>query len=129
LNEEIGAEIGEAFRHLGGAAVRVEQKSTGGKPGMSQCVKQRTEGIEAMNRGGEAARGGELELPVEDLHLLCERRPAQTGQPRVVRPRAVEDPAIESDLADAGVRVRGERGEQVFLPVGGTVARIHGCRP
>ena len=134
VEREVSAEVGERRRQLGGAAVGVEQKTARGKFRGAQRVEQRTEGVEAVNRDREIARGGEVELPAENFELLVEGCAAEPGESWIVGPRAVEDPTVEADLADGDgsmmgrmgrrERMRFEVGEKFLLPVGRAIADV-----
>ena len=55
-----------------------------------------------MDGGGAIQFGRERELRGEDLALLVDRGHTQAGNARIVGLEAVDDPAIQPDLADAG---------------------------
>lgn len=119
---KIGAEIGEGFYHLDGAAVGVQEETAGWPRRGAQQVVEKAEGVEAMEGRGAVLCGGALELPDEDFGLLLEGSAAKAGEARVVGPGAIEHPAIETELADASRRMGLQRGEEGFLPRGGAIA-------
>src|SRR5437016_9332050 len=81
---KIGAEVGEPFRHFGGAAVGVEEEAAGGALHAAEQIVEETEGVEAVDRSGQVAFGGEGELPKKNLRLLLDRCAAEAGEARVV---------------------------------------------
>ena len=102
----------------------MKQKPAGGAFGGAERIVERAKRVEAVDRGGEVAFAGERELPEENLHLLLDWGAVQADEVRVIGLGAIEHPAVEADLADAGARISVQPDEEVFLPVGGAVADI-----
>lgn len=98
---EIGAEVGEFARELERAAVGVEEEAARGAAG-AELGDERAPRVEAMDRDGEVARGGEVELPAEGGELFVEGGAAEAMQARVVGAGAMKDPGVEADLAEEG---------------------------
>lgn len=63
-------------------------------------------------------------MPGEGVELFVERGSAEAGETGIVGAGAIEDPAVEADFADEGVRVGVERVEKGVAPVGGGVADV-----
>lgn len=121
---EISAEGDEIAGEFGGAAVGVEEETATRKRSGTEDLGEGAPGVEAVDRGGKIALGGEAELPGEGVALLVERSAAETGEAGIVGAGAIEDPAVETDLADEGVGVCVEGLEERFAPAGGGVADI-----
>lgn len=123
---KVGAERSEIAGEFGGAAVGVKEEPAGRKRSGTKDVGEGAPGVEAVDRDGEIALGGEVELPGEGVALLVERRPAETGEAGIVGAGAIEDPAVETDFADEGVRVGVEGADKGVAPVRGGVADVPG---
>jgi len=78
--------------------------------------------IEAVNRDGQIACGGQRELSGENVQLFFQRRAAEICKTRIVGRGAIEYPAIETDLTDDGVRMRREKRGELFKPIGAAIA-------
>ncbi len=81
-----------------------------------------------MNGGGQITFGGEGELPAEDFDLFVEWRAAEAGETRVIGPRAIENPTVETDFAERSMRIFVELAEQVLLPVRSAIADVPGMQ-
>ena len=121
---EIGAEVGEVSREFGGAGVGVEEEAARGELGVTEDIGEGAPGIDAVDRDGQVALGGEGKLPDERVALFVEWRATKAGEAGIVGTGAFEHPAIEADFADEGVRVGVEDAEEVCSPVGRGVADV-----
>jgi hypothetical protein len=105
----------------------MHQETAGGQAGRgAQNVKGGTVGLRGVDRGGAVQLGGEVELGGEDCGLLRERGDAEAGEAGIVGANAVDDPAVETDLTNAGVRIGEQCGAEEAEPAGAAVAAIPG---
>ena len=121
---EIGAAFGEGGNKFGGAAVGVKKKTAFGDVYAGDDFGERAPGLEAVDGDGAVFRAGKGELFEENFALFGERGAALAGEAGVVGAGAVEDPAVDTDFADGGVRVGIEVGFESGEPVRGTVAGL-----
>ncbi len=120
------AAFGEGGNEFGGAAVGVEEETSFGDVYAGDDFGERAPRLEAVDGDGAVFGAGEGELFEENFALLGERCAALAGESRVIGAGAVENPPVDADLADGGVRVGVEVGFEGFKPVGGAVAGVPG---
>src|SRR5690606_14284212 len=99
------------------AAVGMEQETSPRSLVRAQQAEEFTKTLQAVDRGGAVEARCEFQLRHENRRLFLQRRPADSGEARVVGARGVEDPAVETDLSDARPRMGGEARLQLFQPV------------
>ena len=121
---KIRAALGEGRDKFDGAAVGVEEEAALGDVYAGDDLGEGAPRLKAVDGDGAVFGAGEGELLEKNFALLGERGAALSGEARVVGAGAVENPAVDAELADGGARVGVEVGFEGFEPVGRTVAGV-----
>jgi len=126
---KIGAERGEGRDEFEGAAVGVEEKTTGRERDGSEGLEEEAEGVDAVDGDRAIQSDGEGELGLKDFELFVERGAAKAGEAGVFGAGAVEHPAVEADFADRGPGIGDEVASKSFEPRGRTISDVPRVKP
>ena len=126
---KIGAERGEGRDEFEGAAVGVEEKTTGRERDGSEGLEEEAEGVDAVDGDRAIQSDGEGELGLKDFELFVERGAAKAGEAGVFGAGAVEHPAVEADVADRGPGIGDEVASKSFEPRGRTISDVPRVKP
>lgn len=89
VEREVGAERGEGRDEFEGAAVGVEEKTTGRERDGSEGLEEEAEGVDAVDCDRAVQSDGEGELGLEDIKLLVDWGATEAGEAGIVGAGAV----------------------------------------